>query len=140
MRIKKITETTPTMASVVNQTNSSTEDSYSCNYINNCNTYSTTETDTGKTWIDGKPIYRKVIDCGTFVNTNHNITNLDKAISINGFAYSPTNGHLPVNFPNKNGLAYQLSCYVDTTQIKVNKGDFNITSSYVILEYTKTTN
>ena len=25
-------------------------------------TYSTTETDTGKTWIDGKPIYRKVFD------------------------------------------------------------------------------
>jgi hypothetical protein len=34
MRIKKISETTPTMASVVNQTNSSTEDSYSCNYAN----------------------------------------------------------------------------------------------------------
>lgn len=32
--LKKITETTPTMASVVNQINSSTEDSYSCNYAN----------------------------------------------------------------------------------------------------------
>ena len=32
--IIKATNTTPTMASVVNQTNSSTEDSYSCNYAN----------------------------------------------------------------------------------------------------------
>ena len=34
MRIKKTSETTPTMASVVNQTNSSTEDAYSCKYSN----------------------------------------------------------------------------------------------------------
>ena len=33
--IKKTSETTPTMASVVNATNSSTTDAYSCNYINN---------------------------------------------------------------------------------------------------------
>ena len=34
MRIKKTSETTPTMASVVNTTNSSTTDAYSCDYIN----------------------------------------------------------------------------------------------------------
>jgi hypothetical protein len=32
--IKKTSETTPTMASVVNATNSSTTDSYSCHYVN----------------------------------------------------------------------------------------------------------
>ena len=34
MKIKKTSETAPTQASVVNQTNNSTEDSYSCNYAN----------------------------------------------------------------------------------------------------------
>lgn len=32
--IKKTSETTPTMASVVNQSNNSTTDTYSCNYLN----------------------------------------------------------------------------------------------------------
>lgn len=41
---------------------SSNTDTYSCNYINECKTYSTNETLTGETWIDGKPIYRKVIE------------------------------------------------------------------------------
>lgn len=41
---------------------SSNTDTYSCNYINECKAYSTDETLTGETWIDGKPIYRKVIE------------------------------------------------------------------------------
>ena len=44
----------------------STTDTYSCNYINSIvesvgNDYSTTEINTGQTWIDGKPIYRKIV-------------------------------------------------------------------------------
>jgi hypothetical protein len=30
--------------------------------------YSTSEVATGETWIDGKPIYRKIIDCGALPN------------------------------------------------------------------------
>ena len=44
--------------------------------------YSTNEVNTGKTWIDGKPIYRRVVDAGTssgsgYTNVNHNIANID---------------------------------------------------------------
>lgn len=66
----------------------STTDTYSCNYINEARLeeYSTTEKIIG-TWIDGKPIYRKVAT-GTVPKSDYyptvatGITNLDKVISI----------------------------------------------------------
>lgn len=42
----------------INEYSQSTTDSYSCNYVNNINTYSTDEIRIG-TWLDNKPIYRK---------------------------------------------------------------------------------
>ena len=41
--------------------------------------YSTSEVDTGQTWIDGKPLYRKTIsvDSPTMpLNVNHNVSNI----------------------------------------------------------------
>lgn len=51
--------------------------SYSCGYINERfkNIYSTQETITNKTWINGKPIYRKVVV--------FNLTNSETPMSIN---------------------------------------------------------
>lgn len=55
---------------------------YSCNYINTLNTYSTAETRTG-TWINGKPLYRRLFICGTHpgdgveINIPVDISNLD---------------------------------------------------------------
>lgn len=50
----------PFIPDVNNSYSTSVNDTYSCDHINNMNTYSTTEIDTGKKWIDGKSIYRKV--------------------------------------------------------------------------------
>jgi hypothetical protein len=58
MRIKKTSQTTSTQAQVVDGYSTSTTDSYSCNYVNKLNTYSTDEIRVG-TWM-GKPLYRKV--------------------------------------------------------------------------------
>ena len=51
------------------------------------NHYSTDEVETGMYWIDGKPIYRKVINCGALPNnaakdTAHNIQNLERSHSL----------------------------------------------------------
>ena len=57
-------------------------------YVDNSNSYSTQEVKTGGTWIDGKPIYRKVIthtlsDALTgLVEIQHNIQNIDLPIRI----------------------------------------------------------
>lgn len=62
------------------------------------NKYSTNEQIIG-TWIDGKPIYRKVLTFETSVtagnnikayNLNNNINDLKRYISINGFCYFGT--------------------------------------------------
>jgi len=60
--------------------------------------YSTDETATGGTWIDGKKLYQKTIVCSVSDSTveqsfAHTITNIDEIINIDG-VYIPTNGVL----------------------------------------------
>ena len=107
------------------------------------NVYSTTETVIG-TWL-GKPLYRKVIDFGTLPNTttksvNHNISNLNKIVSMKGYAYNGTNFN-PLPSTNVNSLGNQMALYCNATQVIVATGAdrSNFTESYVVLEYTKTT-
>ena len=45
---------------IVNTESTSTTNAYSANYVNECNTYSSSETFTGKYWNNGKKIYRKI--------------------------------------------------------------------------------
>lgn len=114
-------------------------------------TYSLNETDTGKTWIDGKPIYRKVIDFGTLPNTsekhvNLNINNLEKIIFLYGLAYNTQNGNY---FPMPNGsislTPYLMDLaiadgtgYTNALRIRT-QNDRSMFTAYIIVEYTKTT-
>lgn len=70
--IIKVLDTTPTMASVVDAYSTSTQDAYSCSYVNKNLTYSTDEIDTGKVWYDNKKIYRKVIPLQSLVDAVEN--------------------------------------------------------------------
>lgn len=122
------------IADVKNAETKSTKDTYSCDYINNLNTYSTDETIIGK-WVDNKAIYRKCIHVSSFpnnttINVPMNIQNLDKVINIYGMA-------------NKNGESYpinsaMITCYVNTGALilttTTDKHDF---SGDIIVEYTK---
>lgn len=108
--------------------------------------YSTTETICG-TWIDGKPIYRKVIDMGALPNATakdvqHNISNIDNIVHIYGWAYrSSDNFRIPLPFTSPdvsaNALLGVLGNYVRITT-GTDRSSFAV--SYAILEYTKTTN
>lgn len=53
MRIRKISQSAAIPGKIVNSPSDSTTETYSCNYINNLNTYSTTEHRIG-TWINRK--------------------------------------------------------------------------------------
>ena len=105
--------------------------------------YSTDEVKTGGKWIDGKPIYRKTIDCGSLPNTasktvSHNITNLDFVISCYGFAKYDV---YRITLPNA-GVTTESSIevYADDTNIIILAGNNrSIYSGYITLEYTKTT-
>lgn len=125
----------------IDYTNSDS-DTYSCNYINNklLDNYSTEEQVIGK-WINGKPLYRKVIDCGSLPNNGtktvmHNISNLEEVTDIKGTALSTLYGtRIPFNF-----VGYNQQIQVSTYAIQIdNKADASSFYAYVTLEYTKTT-
>lgn len=105
--------------------------------------YSTTEQFTGMYWIDGKKIYRKVIDFGALPNTTsknkaHNISNLDSIITLKGMA---TNSpyYLPLPLTSI-ALAGQVKLEASSTNITITTGDDKRSyNGIVIIEYTKTT-
>ena len=90
MRIKKTSQTTILPAQVVNTYDTSQENAYSCDYINDSDTYSTSEVKTNKTWINGKPIWRICITgttpstVNTYSNVTVGITNLDTIVAMYG--------------------------------------------------------
>lgn len=109
-------------------------------------TYSTNETVVGK-WISGETIYRKVVSCGTFPDRTekrvaHGIKNFGHIINVSGYC-EDTNYSYPLPFAynalNGDGC---ISVWVDKTDIVISCLTAyypDVTASYVILEYTKTT-
>lgn len=106
--------------------------------------YETTEVLTGKVWIDGKAIYRKVVDLGTLPNattdtTAHGITGISNFISLTGFAYDST-GPLRFCLPHSTTTLNQtIGLYANDTNITVITGidRTSFTTAYAIIEYTK---
>ena len=110
--------------------------------------YSTSEVNTGVKWIDGKDIYRKVVDLGALPNNTtksvaHGITNISRFIKIEGIANSTTDT-TAISIP----LVYDSNNASNNTSIKVNatnvllethtdRSGFN--ECYAILYYTKAT-
>ena len=115
--------------------------------------YSTTETKTNKVWIDGKPIYRKVVDCGalpssaSLKSTPHGISNVDMYTNVYGEIWRIAGGHFacPMGSPTWSNMPTgaitfmtQLSVGSSSIQIAVNSNASEY-KGIVILEYTKTT-
>ena len=116
--------------------------SYSTVYINNTNSYSTTETFTGEYWIDDKPIYRKVFDRGSSMDSfSHNIQNVDN-IWINNdktVRIHSSGNSLPINGGTSNSNI-STSCYANSTTVTINNmASVSPNQVYVCVEYTKTT-
>lgn len=106
--------------------------------------YSTTEINTGETWIDGKPIYRKVFNFGTMPNTTtldiqHNISNLGTTIKCYGMAVRSSDSRA-LTIPDSTPGA-EISCGVTNTSVYVttNNDRSSFNNSFIAIEYTKTT-
>lgn len=95
MKIKKIAQGL-IKGLILNKKSDSIADTYSCDYINKQNSYSTEEQVIG-TWIDGSNIYQKtiVLNSGWKLNKeitlSHSIENFDKLIKYEGVAYRNDN-------------------------------------------------
>lgn len=114
------------------------------NYEVNTEKYSTEETLTNKIWIDGKPIYRKVVDFGTLPNATsknvaHNISNLSNVVNIKGWTKRADGTTFPLPYESGSQINESMALFSNNTNISiycgVNRTEF--TTTYIILEYTK---
>ena len=118
----------------------------------NIDKYSTNEIKIGK-WINGKPIYRKIINFGSGDLNNdkaHGISNIETIVNAGGIAHH-TYGWKPLNaFYIANSVIegfFSIALYgVDGTNLQIRAGEWYTNGgttisndSFVFLEYTKTT-
>ena len=114
--------------------------------IENNHTYSKEETKIG-TWIDGKPIYRKVISIGSLpskgtVKINHNISNIKNVINSSMIWYDTSDTAWWQN-RRWDSTSIDISYNVNSNTIWINGTGVNWNTrtkdTYVIVEYTKST-
>ena len=105
--------------------------------------YSTSEHDTGFTWVDGRKIYKKTINIGTLPNNEtisvpHGISNLARIIKIEGNALRPGDGGM-FPLPYVSGTE-GLSIYVSAgyTELFIGTGsDRTNMNGYITVYYVK---
>ena len=100
--------------------------------------YSTEEKVVGK-WIDGKPIYERVIHVENFIIGNNEITleNLDTIINYNGSLIISGDKRVFPFIQNNTSSKVIINDY-NNTRIVVNSA-FNCNNIYIIIQYTKIT-
>ena len=109
--------------------------------------YSLDEVDTGVKWIDGSPIYRKVVEVGAVnkgatVDTDMNTGALGAVINMYGIRYNEADGLAgPLPYANTAGASSILLAVVDyktAPKVRVVAGSgISSTGVVVVVEYTK---
>ena len=111
------------------------------------NDYSIEEVKTGNTWIDGKPIYRKVVYIGSLpANTalffSHNISNIDRVVN-SSMTWFDTADNCWWSNRRWDSATIRIAYNVNPTQIWIEAKGVNWSTrtnqAYVTIEYTKTT-
>lgn len=114
--------------------------------IENLTTYSTTEKIVG-TWIDGKPIYECVLNVGSISagSVGHvpfSRTNIDEILDCEGFGRDSSNNWFLLSRAHPDYFKYQISIYYNypDNEFSIEMGtEISITTGYIIVRYTKTT-
>jgi microcystin-dependent protein len=150
--IIKVKNTTPTMASVVNATNSSTEDAYSCSYVNDAVKYALPKMTSGAPTLVGyygpskKPIYEYYFNAGALPNNStktftYSLPNFESILDARFLAYNSSTT-LPLPYVNSN-LTYNNYWItiegVTSSSVQIvtgtNRSDFNL---WCIIKYVAT--
>ena len=110
----------------------------------NFGNYSTSEQDTGFTWVDGKHIYKKTVNFGALPDSAdktvaHGISNLSRVIKIESISYkSAETNFTPLPSPGVSGSTYSINLQVDATGVTILTGsDRSNETAYVTIYYTK---
>jgi hypothetical protein len=123
----------------ITQSGSDISLNFTPNAVANKNVYSTSEIRIG-TWIDGKPVYRKVIQFATGVAVDVDIDltslNIKRLVKIEGTSGEDTDTR-PINFYY---LGNEISTRYSGGHMYVySSSAYGDKLSYLIIEYTKTT-
>ena len=106
------------------------------------NKYSTEEIDTGKTWIDGRHIYRKVIattspaNNNTWTDYNNNISNLDFYLTCYAFFKVEALFYISNYYEGNSGFFLAVP-KVDTISINIVPTNWANRPMYIVMEYIK---
>ena len=107
--------------------------------------YSFDEQEVG-TYFDGKTIYQKTVDCGALPNASlkqvaHGISNLDNLVNLYGVTRRASGARLVLPYTNPAAVTNLIEVYCDNNNIFLNTGSnrTDYTSTYITLQYTKTT-
>lgn len=118
---------------------------YAYGGIEGVTNYTEGEVNTGGTWVDGKPIYRKVIIASGNFATNtiisaNGFSEAETVISLKGIVIRSDNVIMPI--PIYSGTEYFVSYEIDASKnLKLYKGTSITTAKLIaIAEYTKATN
>ena len=109
--------------------------------------YSTDEVKTGGKWIDGKPIYRKVVDFGALPNAtikevSFDNINADTFVKIEGIAMGNSGTAVIIPFADTSDATQSIAIIINSSSVSINTGATNrsdYTKCYITIEYTKTT-
>ena len=145
---KQYVDNAISLPQVTDSYSASTTDSYSCNYVNEINdkfNYTQEEQRIG-TWIDGKPIYRQVINTtgdSSQGQTIATISNIDNIVNMFGWVKNG-NMHRSCSTAFFGSTAWASQLYRDSQYIIVECGSNfasfkNGATITLICEYTKTT-
>ena len=109
------------------------------------NSYKANEVNTGKKWIDGKDIYRKVVKVTDLSSGNnriaHNINNLNELVDIRGTGNWNGNWQTIPRLVTDAASTFGLGLGdINDTKFLIQVGTTytNFTKAYIIIEYTKT--
>ena len=98
--------------------------------------------ETGYTWTDGKPVYRKVIEKNNIISSSaneaaHNISNLGTVVKMDGWLFAE-NKYFSLSRPSAGNLSYYVDLQVSSTNVRfVTGSNASFDKGLVILEYTK---
>lgn len=107
--------------------------------------YSTSEVDTGFTWVDGKHIYKKTIDFGALPNAdtkrvNHGVANIDRIIQVEQSINNAPSGSLHGFLFIASGQATNNDFHFWGTDTEIcirTNGDRRESYAYITIYYTK---
>ena len=110
--------------------------SVSSNAVAKALSYSTEEVFTGKYWIDGKKIYRKVFANLPVVNDTVLVTGVSNLIQVGGYYISGAYAKIALPYGSPGSIT---SAYIKNGETQIRITTNQSVTVYITLEYTKTT-